>query len=83
MAMILSFIFSPGFRNEEEKYLFNILLKKIFEFEPNSMMEEILSNMLKEKINQLGLKVNQAQLQRVSYFMFIFRKNEQKKTLHK
>lgn len=65
MAMILSFIFGSCLKNDEEKSLFNQLLKKIFEFEPNSLMEELISNLLKEKINQLGLKSNQNQLQRV------------------
>ena len=65
MAMILSFMFGSCLKNDEEKSLFNQLLKKIFEFEPNSLMEELISNLLKEKINQLGLKSNQNQLQRV------------------
>ena len=73
MAMILSFIFGSCLKNDEEKSLFNQLLKKIFEFEPNSLMEELISNLLKEKINQLGLKSNQNQLQRVlnTYLRFI------------
>ncbi len=65
MAMMLSFIFAPSFQNEDEKNLFNVLLKKIFEFEPNSLMEELLTNIIKEKLTQMHLKVNQNQLERV------------------
>ena len=51
LAMMLSFIFSPSFQSDDEKTLFNALLKKIFEFEPNSLMEELLSNIIKEKLS--------------------------------
>ena len=70
MAMMLQFIFGPSLQNEEEKTMFSLLLKKIFEFEPNALMEELLSNLLKDKINQMGLKVNMSQLQRVIKFIY-------------
>ena len=77
MAMMLSFIFAPNFLSEDEKTLFNALLKKIFEFEPNSLMEELLSNIIKEKLSQMNHKVNQSQLDKVkkiklNFFLILY-----------
>lgn len=66
MCLILACLFSPSFKNDGDKSAFNSLLKKIFDFEPTSFIEELLTNILKEQINYDNLKTNSKQIQKVS-----------------
>ncbi len=63
--MILGCLFGPNLNSENEKKLFNDLLKKCFDFESSNFIEELLSNLIKEQLNQVGFKVNPKQLQKV------------------
>ena len=65
MALVLGSIFSPSLDTDDNKKLFNALLKKIFDFEPTNFIEELLSNLIKEQLNQYNYKVNPKQLQKV------------------
>lgn len=65
ICMMLACIFAPCITDQNEKALFNSALKEIFEFEATSFIEEILSNVIKEQLNDDGLRVNNKQIQRV------------------
>ena len=66
MCLILACIFGPSVQSEEEKKLFNALLKRQFDFEPSNFIEELLSNLIKEQLIQFGLKHDPKQIQRVN-----------------
>lgn len=66
MSLVLASIFGSSLFTEEDKKLMNALLKNVFDFEPSNFIEELLSNLIKEQLNQLGYKINQKQIQKVS-----------------
>ena len=71
ICLVLTCMFNPCFKDETDKKLFVSLMKKIFEFEPTSFIEDLLGNILKEQINVDNLKVDNNQIQRV-IFLNIF-----------
>ena len=65
ICLVLACIFSPSFNGETDTSLFNSLMKKIFDFEPTSFIEDMLANILKEQINVDNLKADSNQIQKV------------------
>lgn len=58
-------MFNPSLFQADYKIIFNELLKKTFELEPTSFIEEFLSSILKEQLAEDGLRVNNSQIQKV------------------
>lgn len=69
MCLILASIFGPNLTNQNEKLLFNSLLKRIFDFEATSFIEEMLTGLIKDQMAEDGLKNNNKQIQKV-FFLF-------------
>jgi hypothetical protein len=65
LCLILACLIGPGLQEQGERQLFNDLVKRIFDIEPSSLIEELLSTLLKEQLNKDELKVNQKQLQKM------------------
>lgn len=76
ISLVLGSIFSPSLGCDENKRLFNALLKKIFDFEPTNFIEELLSNLIKEQLNQYNYKINPKQLQKMVDFYIGIRFNQ-------
>lgn len=70
VCMILTFMFYSNFNSSEEKEKFNAIMKKTFDFEVITAVEEVFTTMLKHQIEAEKLHVNQRQLQNVySFFL--------------
>ena len=52
--------------NANDKSIFNATMKEILDFDANNIIEELLSNLLKDQLNEDGLRVNTKQLQKVN-----------------
>ncbi|CAF0731757.1 unnamed protein product, partial [Brachionus calyciflorus] len=65
ICLNLACLFGPNFVNPNDKVLFNSLLKKIFDYEPTSFIEETLSNLIKSQMADNGLKINNKQIQKM------------------
>jgi hypothetical protein len=65
ICLILTCIFSPCLVNQSEKALFSSVLKEIFGFETSNFIEEILSSLLKDQMNEDGLIINTKQVQKM------------------
>lgn len=67
ICMILTFLLYSNFDSTDEKERFNDILKKTFDFEVITAIEEVFSTVLKEQIEAEKLHVNQKQLQNVCF----------------
>ncbi len=65
LCLVLSCLIGPGLQEQGEKQLFSDLVKRIFDIEPSSLIEELLSTLLKDQLNKDELKVSQKQLQKM------------------
>lgn len=61
----ISCLFSSNFDTQDDKILFNSLLKKIFDYEPTNFIEDTLNNLIKAQLDDNYLKVNNKQIQKV------------------
>ena len=66
ICLVLTCLFNPCLKNDAEKMALISLMKKIFDFEPTSFIEDLIGNILKEQINVDNLKLDNNQIQRVS-----------------
>jgi len=66
ICLVLTCLFNPCLKNDAEKMVLISLMKKIFDFEPTSFIEDLIGNILKEQINVDNLKLDNNQIQRVS-----------------
>jgi hypothetical protein len=48
--------------------MFNLLLKRIFEFEGKNFIEEMLANLLKDQLNEDGFRISNKQVQKVRLY---------------
>jgi hypothetical protein len=72
ICMIFTFIFYPCLKNEEEKKIFNNLLNQTFNYEIITVIEELLSNAIKDQLEAKKLYVDPKQLQNVSKVFYCF-----------
>ena len=65
ICMIFTFIFYPTLKNEEEKKIFNSLVNQTFNYDVINVIEELLSNAIKEQLESKKLFIDTKQLQNV------------------
>jgi len=68
MSLVLACIFGPSLSTDDDKKLLNSLLKAVFDFEPTNFIEELLTNLIKEQLNQFGYKHSPKQIQKMVDF---------------
>ena len=65
ICIIFTFIFYASLTNEEEKKIFNSLLNQTFNYDVINVIEELLSNAIKEQLESKKLFIDTKQLQNV------------------
>ena len=67
ICMIFTFMFYSSLINEEEKNVFNSLLNKTFNYEVITVIEDLLSNAIKDQISTKKLVADAKQIQNVIF----------------
>jgi hypothetical protein len=77
LCLILSCLFAPGLKNDNEKKLFKAILKQKFDYDLTNFIEETISTLIKNQLTEDRLAMNKEQIQKVyfNYIQIINKKN--------